>query len=76
MMSCDDVHDRLNGSVNPEVFEVPQGSVLGPLDLLHSVLSLFSPDSCFLAAGSADGAVYIWNVSKGNLETRLTDKHR
>ncbi|KAM8905058.1 ATG16 autophagy related 16-like 2 isoform 2-T2 [Spinachia spinachia] len=36
---------------------------------------LFSPDGCFLAAGSADGAVYIWNVSTGNLETRLPDRH-
>ncbi|XP_070762316.1 protein Atg16l2 isoform X2 [Enoplosus armatus] len=35
----------------------------------------FSPDGCFLAAGSADGAVYIWNVSTGNLQTRLPDKH-
>ncbi|XP_068615640.1 protein Atg16l2-like isoform X2 [Brachionichthys hirsutus] len=33
------------------------------------------PDGCFLTAGSADGAVYIWNVSTGNLETRLPDKH-
>ncbi|XP_037630689.1 protein Atg16l2 isoform X1 [Sebastes umbrosus] len=37
--------------------------------------AVISPDGCFLAAGSADGAVYIWNVSTGNLETRLPDKH-
>uniref|UniRef100_G3NKZ6 Uncharacterized protein n=1 Tax=Gasterosteus aculeatus TaxID=69293 RepID=G3NKZ6_GASAC len=37
--------------------------------------AVISPDGCFLAAGSADGAVYIWNVSTGNLETRLPDRH-
>ncbi|KAK5868175.1 hypothetical protein PBY51_009212 [Eleginops maclovinus] len=40
-----------------------------------STKAVISPDGCFLAAGSADGAVYIWNVSTGNLETRLPDKH-
>ncbi|XP_008286252.1 autophagy-related protein 16-1 [Stegastes partitus] len=40
-----------------------------------STKAVISPDSCYLAAGSADGAVYIWNVSTGNLETRLPDKH-
>ncbi|XP_077961706.1 ATG16 autophagy related 16-like 2 isoform X1 [Gasterosteus aculeatus] len=37
--------------------------------------AVISPDGCFLAAGSADGAVYIWNVSTGSLETRLPDRH-
>ncbi|XP_021164859.2 protein Atg16l2 isoform X1 [Fundulus heteroclitus] len=37
--------------------------------------AVISPDGCYLAAGSADGAVYVWNVSKGNLETRLPDQH-
>ncbi|KAK2846491.1 hypothetical protein Q5P01_009490 [Channa striata] len=40
-----------------------------------STKAVISPDGCFLAAGSADGAVYIWNVSTGKLETRLPDKH-
>ncbi|XP_075932560.1 ATG16 autophagy related 16-like 2 isoform X3 [Anarhichas minor] len=40
-----------------------------------STKAVISPDGCFLAAGSADGAVYIWNVSTGNLETRLPDRH-
>lgn len=40
-----------------------------------STKAVISPDSCFLAAGSADGTVYIWNVSTGNLETQLPDKH-
>ncbi|XP_030599752.1 ATG16 autophagy related 16-like 2 isoform X5 [Archocentrus centrarchus] len=40
-----------------------------------STKAVISPDGCYLAAGSADGAVYIWNVSTGKLETRLPDKH-
>ncbi|XP_073346829.1 protein Atg16l2-like isoform X3 [Pagrus major] len=40
-----------------------------------STKAVISPDGCFLAAGSADGAVYIWNFSTGNLETRLPDQH-
>ncbi|XP_053176666.1 protein Atg16l2 [Scomber japonicus] len=40
-----------------------------------STKAVISPDGCFLAAGSADGVVYIWNVTNGNLETRLPDKH-
>ncbi|CAI5692495.1 ATG16 autophagy related 16-like 2 isoform X2 [Oreochromis niloticus] len=40
-----------------------------------STKAVISPDCCYLAAGSADGAVYIWNVSTGKLETRLPDKH-
>ncbi|KAG7479720.1 autophagy-related protein 16-2-like isoform X1 [Solea senegalensis] len=40
-----------------------------------STKAVISPDGCFVVAGSADGAVYIWNVSTGDLETRLPDKH-
>ncbi|XP_059389494.1 protein Atg16l2-like isoform X1 [Carassius carassius] len=41
-----------------------------------STKAIFSPDGSFLAAGSADGAVYIWNVNTGHLEKRLPDMHR
>ncbi|XP_037533600.1 protein Atg16l2 [Nematolebias whitei] len=41
-----------------------------------STKAVISPDCSYLAAGSADGAVYIWNISTGSLETRLPDKHR
>ncbi|XP_019903444.1 autophagy-related protein 16-2 isoform X3 [Esox lucius] len=37
--------------------------------------AIFSPDGSYLAAGSADGAVYIWNINTGNLETRLPEMH-
>ncbi|XP_073780441.1 autophagy-related protein 16 isoform X2 [Danio rerio] len=40
-----------------------------------STKAIFSPDGSFLAAGSADGAVYIWNVNTGNLEKHLPDMH-
>ncbi|XP_028276052.1 ATG16 autophagy related 16-like 2 [Parambassis ranga] len=40
-----------------------------------STKAVISPDGCYLAAGSADGAVYIWNVSTDSLETRLPDRH-
>ncbi|XP_061537109.1 protein Atg16l2-like isoform X2 [Phycodurus eques] len=40
-----------------------------------SAKAAISPDARFVAAGSADGAVYVWNASTGNLETRLADKH-
>ncbi|XP_041850153.1 protein Atg16l2 isoform X2 [Melanotaenia boesemani] len=40
-----------------------------------STKAVISPDSCYLAAGSADGTVYIWNVSTGNLETCLPERH-
>ncbi|XP_053736348.1 protein Atg16l2-like isoform X3 [Synchiropus splendidus] len=38
--------------------------------------AVLSPDGRFAAAGSADGAVYVWSVSRGGLETRLPDGHR
>ncbi|XP_056118528.1 protein Atg16l2-like isoform X2 [Rhinichthys klamathensis goyatoka] len=40
-----------------------------------STKAIFSPDGNYLAAGSADGAMYIWNVNTGNLEKRLPDMH-
>ncbi|KAJ8368714.1 hypothetical protein SKAU_G00087420 [Synaphobranchus kaupii] len=40
-----------------------------------STKAIFSPDGNYLAAGSADGAVYIWNVNSGNLETCLPGMH-
>ncbi|KAM4627927.1 ATG16 autophagy related 16-like 2 isoform 1-T1 [Polymixia lowei] len=40
-----------------------------------STKAVFSPDGGYVAAGSADGAVYVWNVANGNLEARLPEKH-
>uniref|UniRef100_W5M3Y9 Protein Atg16l2 n=1 Tax=Lepisosteus oculatus TaxID=7918 RepID=W5M3Y9_LEPOC len=40
-----------------------------------STKAIFSPDGSYVTAGSADGAVYIWNVNSGHLETCLSDMH-
>ncbi|KAJ8406160.1 hypothetical protein AAFF_G00303910 [Aldrovandia affinis] len=34
----------------------------------------FSPDGCYVAAGSADGTLFVWNVLTGKLD-RALDKH-
>ncbi|KAM9378712.1 autophagy-related protein 16-1 isoform 3-T3 [Phaethornis superciliosus] len=36
---------------------------------------VFSPDSNYVAAGSADGALYIWSVLTGKLERTLAKHH-
>ncbi|KAJ3590688.1 hypothetical protein NHX12_008637 [Muraenolepis orangiensis] len=33
-------------------------------------------DGIYATAGSADGSLYIWSVTDGNLQTRLSGKHR
>ncbi|VEL27891.1 unnamed protein product [Protopolystoma xenopodis] len=33
----------------------------------------FSPDGCYIAVGSQDCGVYIWNVRSGQLETCLRE---
>ncbi|KAG7251363.1 hypothetical protein CRUP_000326, partial [Coryphaenoides rupestris] len=40
-----------------------------------STKAVFSPDGCYAVAGSADGCVYIWSVTNGNLQIRLPGKH-
>ncbi|XP_059930689.1 protein Atg16l2-like isoform X4 [Gadus macrocephalus] len=40
-----------------------------------STKAVFSPDGRYAAAGSADGGVYIWSVTNGDLQTCLSGKH-
>ncbi|XP_028857351.1 ATG16 autophagy related 16-like 2 isoform X2 [Denticeps clupeoides] len=40
-----------------------------------STKAIFSPDGSYVAAGSADWAVYVWNVGGGHLEARLPEVH-
>lgn len=37
--------------------------------------AVISPDRGLVAGGSSDGAVYVWDVSSGRVQTRLTDQH-
>uniref|UniRef100_A0A8C8DQS3 Autophagy related 16 like 2 n=1 Tax=Oryzias sinensis TaxID=183150 RepID=A0A8C8DQS3_9TELE len=41
-----------------------------------STKAVISPDCSYVAAGSADGSVYVWRVSTAILETRLLEEHR
>ncbi|XP_071352171.1 autophagy-related protein 16-1 isoform X2 [Trachinotus anak] len=36
---------------------------------------IFSPDGCYVAGGSADGALYVWNVLTGKVERTLDRNH-
>ncbi|XP_039601574.1 protein Atg16l2-like isoform X2 [Polypterus senegalus] len=40
-----------------------------------STKAIFSPDGDYAVAGSSDGALYIWNVTKEQLETCLLQQH-
>ncbi|KAK1168179.1 autophagy-related protein 16-2-like isoform X1 [Acipenser oxyrinchus oxyrinchus] len=37
--------------------------------------AIFSPDGSYVTAGSSNGAVYVWNVNSGLLETCLPEQH-
>ncbi|KAM4771638.1 autophagy-related protein 16-1 isoform 2-T2 [Rhinophrynus dorsalis] len=37
---------------------------------------IFSPDGCYVAAGSAEGTLYFWNVMTGKVDKMLSKQHR
>uniref|UniRef100_A0AAY4B0I0 Autophagy related 16 like 2 n=1 Tax=Denticeps clupeoides TaxID=299321 RepID=A0AAY4B0I0_9TELE len=53
------------------VFRYAEGFKCGS----DSTKAIFSPDGSYVAAGSADWAVYVWNVGGGHLEARLPEVH-
>lgn len=40
------------------------------------LLPPFSPDGNFVAGGSADGALYVWNVLTGKVDRTLERNHK
>lgn len=37
--------------------------------------AVFSPDNEYVASGSSDGSIYVWNLASGKVETILKDQH-
>ncbi|MGH0181231.1 UNVERIFIED_CONTAM: hypothetical protein FKN15_006422 [Acipenser sinensis] len=42
---------------------------------MNNIRKSFSPDGSYVTAGSSNGAVYVWNVNSGLLETCLPEQH-
>lgn len=40
------------------------------------VVVVYSPDGSYVAGGSADGALYIWNVLTGKVDRTLDRNHK
>ncbi|WP_411023171.1 WD40 repeat domain-containing protein [Salmonella sp. s51228] len=43
---------------------------------LDNSRACFSPDGKYVSAGSVDGTIYIWNVSKGKLEHSIKEHNK
>lgn len=68
--SCD--HERTEDTL-PRMH--CDGDLLTTGDLGFTVFP-FSPDSSYVAGGSADGALYIWNVLTGKVDKVLDRNHQ
>uniref|UniRef100_A0A8C9ZY83 ATG16 autophagy related 16-like 1 (S. cerevisiae) n=1 Tax=Sander lucioperca TaxID=283035 RepID=A0A8C9ZY83_SANLU len=68
--SLDLNHDRT------ELLSCSRDDLLKIIDLrTNAVRHTFSPDGSYVAGGSADGALYIWNVLTGKVERTLDRNH-
>uniref|UniRef100_A0A665VQX0 Autophagy-related protein 16-1-like n=1 Tax=Echeneis naucrates TaxID=173247 RepID=A0A665VQX0_ECHNA len=68
--SLDLNHDRT------ELLTCSRDDLIKIIDLRSSsVRQTFSPDGCYVAGGSADGALYIWNVLTGKVDRTLDRNH-
>ncbi|KAK2108271.1 hypothetical protein P7K49_013436 [Saguinus oedipus] len=66
--------------LNPERTELlscSRDDLLKVIDLrTNAVKQTFSPDGSYVAAGSAEGSLYIWSVLTGKVEKVLSKQHR
>ncbi|CAB1347440.1 unnamed protein product [Coregonus sp. 'balchen'] len=68
--SLDLNHDRT------ELLTCSRDDLVKIIDLRsNAVRQTFSPDGSYVAGGSADGALYVWNVLTGKLERTLDKNH-
>lgn len=50
--------------------------VFGNIDFLLHFLIKFSPDESYVAAGSKDGKIFIWDALSTNIQTILSTKEK
>uniref|UniRef100_A0A6I8N492 Autophagy related 16 like 1 n=1 Tax=Ornithorhynchus anatinus TaxID=9258 RepID=A0A6I8N492_ORNAN len=65
--------------LNPERTELlscSRDNLLNIIDLrVNAIKQTFSPDGSYVAAGSAEGSLYVWNVLTGKVEKVLSKFH-
>nr|XP_033803350.1 autophagy-related protein 16-2 isoform X2 [Geotrypetes seraphini] len=66
-------------NINPEqtqLLSCSRDDTLKVIELrMNNVRQVFSPDGNYAIAGSADGALFVWNVTTGRLERSLQGMH-